>query len=161
MYRLTVLVISAIMGLGLAQPVQAQSAERSYDQGARAYRAQDMTTARDHFRRACDFGHGRACYNYGIMSYQGLVDGEPDLEHARWLYNRACEFDYAAGCFNLARMAFNGEGGTVDLAVARTGFDTSCNARLANGCNGFAIMLEQGQGGHLRARRLALVRIAA
>lgn len=147
MYRLTALVISAITGMSFAQPAQAQSAEQSYSQGARAYRAQEMTTARDHFRRACDLGHGRACYNYGVMSYQGLAGGEPDLEHARWLYDKACQFDHVAGCFNLARMAFNGEGGAVDLAVARTGFEASCNAGIANGCNGFAVMLERGQGG--------------
>lgn len=141
-------VLSAISAvLFLAGEAAAQSAERSYDQGARAYRAQDMSAARDHFRRACDLGHGRGCYNYGVMSYQGLADGEPNMEHARWLYGRACEFDHAAGCFNLARMAFEGEGGPVDLAVARENFEISCNAGLENGCNGFAIMLEQGRGG--------------
>lgn len=147
MYRLTLLVISALMTIGFVYPAQAQSAEQSYNQGARAYRAQDMTTARDHFRRACDLGHGRGCYNYGVISYQGLVGGEPDLEHARWLYDKACQFDHVAGCFNLARMAFNGQGGAVDFAVARTGFEASCNAGIANGCNGFAVMLEQAQGG--------------
>lgn len=157
MYRQIVLGITVAVCLSFSQSAQAQSAERSYDQGARAYRAQNMEEARDHFRRACDLGHGRACYNYGVMSYQGLAFGEPNMEHARWLYDRACQFDHAAGCFNLARMAFNGEGGQVDLAVARTGFEASCDAGLANGCNGFAIMLEQGQGGpadRTRARSL-------
>lgn len=147
MPRLMIVLSALAAALSLSGEAAAQSADRSYNQGARAYRAQDMSTARDHFRRACDLGHGRGCYNYGVMSYQGLADGEPNMEHARWLYGRACEFDHVAGCFNLARMAFEGEGGPVDPVVARENFELSCNAGLENGCNGFAIMLEQGRGG--------------
>src|SRR5690606_41060609 len=90
MYRQFVLGITVAVCLRFSQSAQAQSAERSYDQGARAYRAQNMEEARDHFRRASYLGHGRACYNYGVMSYQGLAFGEPNMEQAWWDYARAC-----------------------------------------------------------------------
>ncbi|MFT4955428.1 MAG: TPR repeat protein, partial [Brevundimonas sp.] len=118
MRGLVQMVCVSLLSLVVSTAAQAQSASRSYDQGMRAYRAQDYAAARDHLRSACDLAHGQACFNYGVMAYRGLY-GEPDPVHARWLYGRSCEFGHMPGCYNQANMLSAGEGGDTDEAAAR------------------------------------------
>lgn len=147
---------ATVMWFAFGAVAQAQSASRSYDQGVRAYRAQNYQQARDHFRSACDFAHGQACFNYGVMAARGLY-GEADPEHARWLYGRSCEFGHMPGCYNFGNMLSNGEGGAKDEPAARQAFDTGCTGGLTQACSNLAIMLNTGRGGapdQARARTL-------
>lgn len=135
-----------VLCLAFGADAYAQSAQRSFNDGMRAYRAENYTSARDHLRRACDLGHAEACYNYGVMAERGRY-GEADPVHARWLYERACDGEHMPGCYNFGNMLAAGQGGEADEARARLVFETACTGGLPGGCSNLAILLNTGRGG--------------
>lgn len=133
-----------------------KNAEKAWTEGSKTYRAGDMVATRGHFLNACEGGHARACFNFGVMLRDG-VGGRPDLEQARWRFSRACAFGSAQGCYSYGNMAMAAQGGERNDRDAREAHERACREGLSPACNSLAVLVEAGRGGNAdpaRARGL-------
>lgn len=64
---------------------------------AKHFYMKNKKTSQDYYKRACDYGHGKACFVFANTFNGGLAyrDKQKNME----LYENACEYGYAKACF--------------------------------------------------------------
>ena len=78
-------------------------AKKAYEQGEAFYNNKEYDKAAELFKKACDGGNMRGCYNLGVMYTNG--DGvEKDFSKAAELFKKACDGGEMDGCRNLGVM---------------------------------------------------------
>jgi len=78
-----------------------------YDNGKGV--SQDKVKAAQYYKKACDGGEARGCYNLGVMYYNGEGVSQDKVKAAQY-YKKACDGGNARGCYNLGILYENGEG---------------------------------------------------
>ena len=83
--------------------------KKAYEQGMAFYNNKEYDKAFESFKKACDGGNMRGCFNLGIMYEEG--NGvEKDFSKAAELFKKACDGGNMHGCRNLVVMYTNGNG---------------------------------------------------
>ena len=74
--------------------------KKAYEQGEAFYNNKEYDKAFESFKKACDSGNMRGCFNLGIMYEEG--NGvEKDFSKAAELFKKACDGGEMLGCRNL------------------------------------------------------------
>ncbi len=112
---------------------------------------------------SCDRGDARACYNFGVMLYQGLgIEANPS--RAANLYQKACESGSAEACLELGQLFEYGKTVPRDGPRAAQLLKRACDGGSASACQHLGSMLQNGTGiphDYARARLLATQACAA
>ena len=78
-------------------------AKNDYEQGIAFYNNKEYDKAFEPFKKACDSGNMRGCFNLGIM-YDNGNGVEKNEQKAVELYKKACDGGNMDGCRNLVVM---------------------------------------------------------
>jgi uncharacterized protein len=111
--------------------------------------------AHELFKRACDRGAARGCYNEATtldpaikMAGFGFVEAVPEkvgLDVLN-LFVRACDGGYWAGCSAAGSMYMDARGIPVDPPNAAKYRSRACDANFANACSNYGWQLLNGKG---------------
>ena len=119
--------------------------KKAYEQGMAFYNNKEYDKAFESFKKACDSGNMRGCFNLGIMYEEG--NGvEKDFSKAAELFKKACNGGDMLGCSNLGSMYADGKGVEKDLGKAAELFKKACNSGEMLGCRNLGIMYDNGNG---------------
>ena len=83
--------------------------KKAYEQGEVFYNNKEYYKAFESFKKACDGGEVRGCFNLGFM-YTNGNGAEEDFSKAAELFKKACNGGEMLGCRNLGIMYDNGNG---------------------------------------------------
>ena len=105
-----ILVCAVVLLVGDKSGIESSfGAEKTYEQGKAFYDNKEYDKAFESFKKACDGGNMRGCFNLGAMYANG--DGvEKNEQKAAELYKKACDGGEMLGCRNLVVMHTNGNG---------------------------------------------------
>ncbi len=112
--------------LAIALSFASISALADYDEGLRAYRIRDYTTAIREFKIAGERGNTEAQYYLGNMFVRGMGVNQSDKEAMRW-FSAAADQGHPASQFNVGLMLMEGRGQRKDLEKAYYWFVLAAN----------------------------------
>lgn len=148
--RSLVKTITAILMLGLAVPVAAQSAAEAAMAAADAASDSEMASSASgmdelepRLSDGCKAGTVDSCWKLGLY-YKAQYDLAAK-GRAQFLAN--CAKKEPRSCYMLAGMANQGEGGPRDEGQARLAYGKACELGLAFACSSQAGMMANGDGG--------------
>ena len=107
----------------------ATPAVADYDEGMRAYRIRDYTSALKEFKVAGEKGHAEAQYYLGNMFVRGMGVNQSDKEAMRW-FSASADQGHAASQFNVGLMLMEGRGQRKDLEKAYLWFALAANGNV-------------------------------
>jgi len=94
----------------------------------------------------CASGQGDACYNAGLLFYNGR-DGAPrDRARSSRVYERGCDLGDPRACNNLGDALAYGQGLKRDLPRAAAVYEKACHLGEALGCGNLGYSAEHGAG---------------
>ena len=98
---IVLLVCAVVLLVGDKSGTQSSfGAEKTYEQGRAFYNNKEYDKAFESFKKACDSGNMRGCFNLGIMYEEG--NGvEKDFSKAAELFKKACDGGEMNGCRSL------------------------------------------------------------
>ena len=115
MKKVVVLLVCAVVLLvGDKSGIESSfDAKKAYEQGRAFYNNKEYDKAAELFKKACDGGEMRGCYNLGAMYANG--DGvEEDFSKATELLKKACDGGETSGCRGLDIIYAKGNGAEKD-----------------------------------------------
>ncbi len=99
----------------------------------------------DKYKKACDAGDAKKCYELGLMFYEGQKIEKNRKEAAR-LFRKACDANSAKGCNALGYMLGHGNGVKKDKVKAYKFTSKACDGGDAEGCFNLGLMYDEGRG---------------
>ena len=114
-------------------------AEKTYEQGKAFYDNKEYDKAFESFKKACDGGNMRACFNLGAM-YEYGNGVEKNEQKAAELLKKACDGGNMRGCYNLGLMYADGDGVETDFSKAAELLKKACDGGEMLGCRGLDII---------------------
>lgn len=109
--------------------------------------AEDLASALELYRKACDGGNIRGCANAGYMFTQGKGAEKSDVNAVDY-YVKGCDGNEPTACTNLGLFYENARGGlAMDLERAAQLYGKGCDAGSGYGCYYLANLHYNGQGG--------------
>ena len=107
---IVLLVCAVVLLVGDKSGIESSfGAEKTYEQGKAFYDNKEYDKAFESFKKACDGGNMRACFNLGAM-YEYGNGVEKNEQKAAELYKKACDGGEMFGCGTLGAMYANGDG---------------------------------------------------
>ena len=113
--------------------------KKAYEQGMAFYNNKEYDKAFESFKKACDGGNMRGCFNLGIMYEEGN-GAEKDFSKAAELFKKACDGGNMNGCYNLGTIYANGNDVEKDFSKAAELFKKACDGGEMNGCRSLDII---------------------
>jgi uncharacterized protein len=103
------------------------------------------------FGRACQLGHGEACFRRGGLLRRGVGPQKDMLASARLAFERACQLGHSKGCLRNARMLATGRGTSLrrseSLRKALEQLQRACELGSGAGCFRGGMWLRKGRAG--------------
>ena len=96
-------------------------------------------------RRSCDDGDAAACYNLGVLYYNGEGVTQ-DPARAATLVQQACDGGIVQGCYNAAQAFHAGLGVPPDLLRAAGLYEQACDGGIAQSCYNLGWLYRNGAG---------------
>ena len=106
--------------------------KKDYEQGEAFYNNKEYDKAAELFKKVCDGGEVRGCYNLGVM-YEKGNGVEKNFSKAVELYKKACDDGEMLGCYNLGVMYAKGNGVEKDFSKAAELFKKACDGERKRG----------------------------
>ena len=120
-------------------------AKKDYEQGEAFYDNKEYDKAAELYKKACDGGDMRGCFNLGTM-YANGNGVQKDFSKAAQLFKKACDGGSMYGCYNLGVMYAKGSGVEKDFSKAAELLKKACDGGETNGCRGLDIIYANGNG---------------
>ncbi len=95
------------------------------------------------YRKACDAGDAKKCYELGVIFYEGEKIEKNYKEAARF-YSKACNGGDSRACSSLGEMYYWGSVIKKNYAKAFILFSKACDANYAKGCTALGYMWGHG-----------------
>jgi len=121
-----------ILAMMVSLSMQAQSAEKLYDEGKKLYDAKNYTAALPKLKAAAEKGHKKAQYRLGRCYDKGHGTAENDKLAAEW-YQKSASQGYAKAQYQLGKCYKDGEGVTKDKKKAFELFMQAAKQENADG----------------------------
>ena len=120
-------------------------AKKAFEQGKAFYNNKEYDKAAELFKKVCDGGEMRACFNLGAM-YEYGNGVEKNEQKAAELYKKACDGGEMFGCGTLGAMYADGDGVEKNEQKAAELYKKACDGGKMLGCGGLGAMYEYGNG---------------
>lgn len=114
-----------------------------FSKGVNALKKDDYDNAKEFFKKSCNNGNDKGCYNIGLMYAKGL-GVEKDNSKAGLFFKKACDGGHPNGCYLLGLSYAKGYGVKQDYFKAAGLFKKICNDGDARGCEQYELLKSYG-----------------